>query len=109
MSKESYRPRLLAILGVAIIIGQVVSINYLKKEFDERIAQCYEAVNTSSVLQGALVNILVKKKVLEKQELLAEAQQLSNDLMQMLDKNKQMQPQDIILDEEESHEQQQGR
>jgi hypothetical protein len=106
MDRETYRPRLLAILGVAIIIGQVLSINYLKKEFDEKINQCYEAVNTSSVLQGALVNILVKKKVLEKQELLAEAQQLSNDLMQMMEKNKKMQPQNMILEGEDKQEQQ---
>jgi len=109
MSRESYRPRLLAILGVAIIVGQVLSINYLKKEFDEKIAQCYEAVNTGSVLHGALVNILVKKNVLERQELLAEAQQLSKDLMEMLQKDKQMQPQDIILDGEQGPAQQTGR
>jgi hypothetical protein len=93
MDKENYRPRLLIVLVIALVIGQVLSVNYLKKDFENRITQCYEAINTNSVLQGALVNILVEKKILERSDLLKEAGKLSTNLRDMIDKMKELEKQ----------------
>lgn len=93
MDKENYRPRLLIVLVIALVIGQVLSINYLKKDFEDRITQCYDAINTNSVLQGALVNILVEKKILERSDLLKEAGKLSTNLRDMIDRMKELEKQ----------------
>ena len=100
MDKESYRPRLLIVLVIALVIGQVLFVNYLKKDFEKRIMQCYEAINTNSVLQGALVNILVEKKILERSDLLKEAQALSTDLRDMMERIKEMEKQNRGFEED---------
>lgn len=81
MDSQTYRPRLLIILVLAVVIGQIVTVNYIKKDFEQKLAQCYEAVNTNSVLQGALVNILVDRGIMKREDLLQEAQKLSADLL----------------------------
>ena len=81
MDSQNYRPRLLIILVLAVVIGQVLAVNFIRKDFEQKIAQCYEAVNTNSVLQGALVNILIERGVMQREELLQEAQKLSADLL----------------------------
>jgi len=99
MDKENYRPRLIIVLVIALVIGQVLSVNYLKKDFENRITQCYEAINTNSVLQGALVNILVEKKILERSDLLKEAGKLSTDLRDMIDRMKELEKQNKGFEE----------
>ncbi len=93
MEKPNYKPRILMILVIAVVIGQMLSVNYLKKDLDAKIAECSQAVNTCSILQGALVNILVEKKVLEREELLDNAQKLSKDLRDMVDRMKELEMQ----------------
>ncbi len=93
MSNGNHSPRLLIILVIALVIGQVLSINYLKKDFENRITQCYEAVNTNTILQGALVNVLEKKNLLQRNEILQEAKEISMNFMDMVDKTKEMEKQ----------------
>ncbi len=93
MKNQNYRPRFLIILVIALVIGQVISINYLKQDFDNKLDQCYEAINMNAVLQGALVNILVEKEIMKRDDLLTEAQQLSTDLMDKYDEMKKLQMQ----------------
>ncbi len=88
MDNEGYRPRLVIILVFIIVVGQILSINYLKSDFEAKLAQCYEAINTNSVMQGALVNLLVKKTGLSRDELMDEAQALSADLKTMMEQYK---------------------
>lgn len=99
MNQESYRPRLFIIVVIVIVISQLVSINYLKKDFEDKIAQCYEAINTNSVMQGALVNILSEKKILERSDLLDEAKKLSADLRNMMTKMKELEKQNKEFEE----------
>ncbi len=104
MDNDGYKPRLVVILVFIIVIGQILSINYLKQDFEKKIAGCYEALNTSSVLQAALVNILVQKNVLERKDLLTEAQNLSVDLKKMIEETKMLEQQKA----ESPHDAQQG-
>ena len=93
MSNGNYSPRFLIVLVIALVIGQVISINYLKRDFENRIAQCYEAINTNTVLQGALVTILVEKNILQRSDLLQEAQKMSTNFKVMIDKMNEMEKQ----------------
>jgi len=90
MEKSSYTPRFLLIVLIAVIVGQFFSFNYLKQDFEKRISECYDAINTSTIMQGALVNILVEKDVFKRERLLEEAEKLSTDLKDMMEKVKQM-------------------
>jgi len=90
MEKSSYTPRFLLIVMIAVIVGQFFSFNYLKQDFEKRISECYDAINTSTIMQGALVNILVEKDILKREKLLEEAEKLSSDLKDMMEKVKQM-------------------
>lgn len=94
MDKEKYRPGLPLLLIVFLVIGQIISMNYLKNDFENKIQQCYEAINTNSLLNSALINILAEKKILEKNDVLQEAQKLSVDLKDMIDKMKTQQKKD---------------
>lgn len=85
MESGSYKPRIILILVIAVVIGQMLAFNMLKKDLEAKIVQCHEAVNMNTVLQGALVNILVEKNVIGRDELLQEAQKLSSDLKVMID------------------------
>jgi hypothetical protein len=71
------------------------SVDYLNKEIslqkfenEKRLSECYETMNTMSIMQGALVNILVEKDVLDRNQLLIEAQKMSVDLKNMMDRIK---------------------
>ena len=86
MENTSYRPRFYIILLFAVLIGQFVSFNYLKSDFEARISQCYEAINANSIMQGALVSILEKNKAINRDELLAEAERVSSDLRSRIEK-----------------------
>ncbi|MCP4714384.1 MAG: hypothetical protein GY868_04640, partial [Deltaproteobacteria bacterium] len=72
MNQGGYRPRVLIILGIMIVFGQFVSMNLIKQDLDKKIAECYDAINTNSVVQGALVNLLVQKGLIEREQLLKE-------------------------------------
>lgn len=85
MDKGGYKPRFLIIILVAVIIGQYILTNSLRKDFDNRITQCYDAINASSIMQGALVNILVEKEILQRKLLLEEVKNLSLDLQNMVE------------------------
>jgi len=93
--KGVFRPRFVIIMLVAVVFAQMFSVNYLKKEMslqkfetEKKLSECYEAMNTMSIMQGALVNILVEKDVLDRNQLLNEAQKMSVDLKNMIDKMK---------------------
>ena len=79
---DSYRPRLLLIIVCALIIAQIFVITSLKQEVEEQILAAQQAVNTQTLLQGALVKILTEKGVLTKEDLLREAQNISQQVMQ---------------------------
>ncbi len=90
--KGIFRPRFLIIMLVAVVIAQLFSVNYLKKEMslqkfetEKKLSECYEAMNTMSIMQGALVNILVEKDVIDRARLLDEAQKMSVDLKKIID------------------------
>jgi hypothetical protein len=80
MEKKSYSPRFIIIFLMALLVGQVMTVNYLKNDFQDRITECYQAINTNSILQGAIVNILVEKKILDRSQLINEAKNLSLNL-----------------------------
>jgi hypothetical protein len=93
--KGVFRPRFIIIMLVAVVFGQMFSVNYLNKEIslqkfenEKRLSECYETMNTMSIMQGALVNILVEKDVLDRSQLLNEAQKMSVDLKNMMDRMK---------------------
>ena len=94
-NKGVFRPRFFIIMLVAVVLAQMFSVNYLKKEIslqkfeiEKRLSECYETMNTMSIMQGALVNILVEKDVLDRSLLLNEAQKMSVDLKNMMDRIK---------------------
>jgi hypothetical protein len=74
---EPYRPRLLLIIVCALIIVQIFVITALKQQLEEQILAAQQAVNTQTLLQGALVNLLVEKNLLSRDDLLREAGELS--------------------------------
>ncbi len=84
-NSSGYRPRFFLIIFIAVVVGQYMSINYLRKDFEQKINECYNAINTSSIMQGALINILEEKKVLDKTQLLKEAEKLSSNLNDMIE------------------------
>jgi len=93
--KGVFRPRFMIIMLVAVVVAQMFSVNYLNKEIslqkfenEKRLSECYETMNTMSIMQGALVNILVEKDVLDRSQLLNEAQKMSVDLKNMMDRMK---------------------
>lgn len=89
MDKNGYSPRFTTIILLALVVGQVLTFNYLKNEFNKQINQCYEAINASTIIQGALVNLLIKKNVISREELLKEAGSLSTNLGAMMEKMKE--------------------
>jgi len=89
MDKNGYSPRFTIIILLALVVGQVLTFNYLKNEFNKQINQCYEAINASTIIQGALVNLLIKKNVINREELLKEAGSLSTNLGAMMEKMKE--------------------
>jgi hypothetical protein len=85
MDKGNYSPRFTIILLIALVVSQVLMFNYLRSEINRQINQCYEAINTSTILQGALVNILVKKNIVDRDLLLKEASALSSHLSKQME------------------------
>jgi hypothetical protein len=106
MEPGNYSPRLTFIILIALIIGQVFIFNYLKNDFDKQITACYEAINTSSIIQGALVNVLVKRNIINRDELMKEAGNLSTNLQAMMEKMKDAKTPDkgLVKDDKEQPE-----
>lgn len=84
MEQKSYTPRFIIIILVALIIGQFLTVNYMKSDFDNKINQAYEAVNQASIMMGAMVNILEEKEIISREELLTEANRISDDLLKLI-------------------------
>ena len=89
MDKNGYTPLFTIIILLALVIGQVLAFNYLRNEFNKQINQCYEAINASTIIQGALVNLLVKKNIMDREQLLKEAGTLTTNLGTMMEKMKE--------------------
>lgn len=81
-----YRIGFMTVLFVIVLIGQYMSTTYIQRDFDEKLQQCHEAANQSTLLLTALINKLQEKKIVDKSEILLEAQNLSADLKAMLQK-----------------------
>ncbi len=88
MDQGNYSPRFTIILLIALIAGQVLTFNYLKNDIDRQITECHEAINTSTIMQGALINMLVKKNIIDRDQLLKEAGSLSSNLSKMIQEMK---------------------
>lgn len=85
MEKDRYRPGMLFVAVLLIVAVQWFSMNALQRDFDAKLQQVHEAINTNSVLTTALIKVLEHKGVLEKQQVLDEAQRLSSDIKGMLE------------------------
>ena len=79
---DKYRPRLLLIIVCALIIAQIFVITSLKHEFEEQILAAHKAVNTQTLMQSALINQLIEKNIITREELLKEAQDISKRFME---------------------------
>ena len=79
---DKYRPRVLLIIVCALIIEQIFVITSLKQEFEEQIVAARQAVNTQTLMQSALVNRLIEKNIISREELLLEAQAISKRYME---------------------------
>ena len=97
---SGYRPRFFLIIFIAVVVGQYMSINYLRKDFEQKINECYNAINTSSIMQGALINMLEEKKLVDKTLLLQEAEKLSADLNDMIENIRKHENQEEQKEEE---------
>ena len=57
---------------------QIFVVTSLKQEFEEQILAARQAVNEQTLLQSALVKLLVEKNIITREDLLQEAQAISN-------------------------------
>ena len=62
----------------ALIIVLIFVVTSLKQEFEEQLLAARQAVNEQTLLQSALVKLLVEKNVITREDLLQEAQAISN-------------------------------
>ena len=79
---QPYRPRLLLIIVCALIVGQIFVITSMKQEFEQQLLAAQQAVNTQTLLQSALVNLLVENDLIAREDLLREAQSISRQFME---------------------------
>jgi hypothetical protein len=94
--KRVFRPRFTIVILVAIILAQTFYGTYsLKKkislqkfEDEKRLSEVSETMNIMSIMQDVLVNILVEKDVLDRSQLLNEAQKMSVELKNKMDRTK---------------------
>jgi predicted Holliday junction resolvase-like endonuclease len=73
-----FRPRLLLIIVCALIIVLIFVITSLKQDLEEQLQAARQAVNEQTLLQSALVKLLVEKNIIARDDLLREAQAISN-------------------------------
>jgi hypothetical protein len=79
---ESYRPRLLLIIVCFLIIVQIFVITSLKQQLEEQILAARQAVNEQTLLQSALVSLLAEKNIIAREDLVREAQAISQRFME---------------------------
>ena len=72
-----FRSRLLLIIVCLLIIVQVFVVTSMKQKFEEQILAARQAVNEQTLLQSALVKLLVEKNVITRDDLLQEAQAIA--------------------------------
>ncbi len=85
-NKPQFRFGFMIVLCIIVLAGQYISTGYLEKQFQTRLQNCYETINQSTLLMTALINKLEEKNILTKKEILDEAQTLSSDLKQLVEK-----------------------
>jgi len=68
----AYRPRLLLIIVCALIVAQIFVVTSLKQDFERQLAAARETITTQTLLQGALVNLLVEKNIITRDDILKE-------------------------------------
>ena len=73
-----FRPRLLLIIVCALIIVLIFVITSLKQDLEVQLQAARQAVNEQTLLQSALVKLLVEKNIIAREDLLREAQAISN-------------------------------
>ena len=73
-----FSSRLLLIIVCLLIIVQIFVVTSLKQQFEEQILAARQAVNEQTLLQSALVKLLVEKNIIAREDLLREAQAISN-------------------------------
>jgi len=78
---EPYRPRLLLIIVCALIIVLIFVITSLKQELEEQLQAARQAVNEQTLLQSALVKMLVEKNIITREDLIQEATDISRQFM----------------------------
>jgi len=93
MDKGKYRPKLPFLLVIIIVVIQFWSLNYIQRDFENKIQQCHEAINTNSILNSALIKLLDDKNIIVKNDVLNEAQKIRLNIKDIVDKMKQDQKQ----------------
>jgi len=76
-----FRSRLLLIIVCLLIIVQVFVVTSLKQKLEEQILAARQAVNEQTLLQSALVQLLVEKNIITRDDLLQEASDISRQFM----------------------------
>jgi len=79
---NAYRPRLLLIIVCVLIIAQIFVITSLKQEVEEQILAARQVVSTQTLMQSALINRLIEKNIITREELLLEAQAISKRFLE---------------------------
>lgn len=73
-----FRSRLLLIIVCLLIIVLIFVITSLKQDLEVQLQAARQAVNEQTLLQSALIKLLVEKNVITREDLLREAQAISN-------------------------------
>ena len=77
-----FRSRLLLIIVCLLIIVQVFVVTSLKQQLEEQILAARQAVNEQTLLQSALVQLLVEKNIITREDLIQEASDISRQFME---------------------------
>ena len=75
---DKYRPRLLLIIVCALIIAQIFVITSLKQEVEKQML----VVHTQTLVQNALINLLIEKNVITRDNLAQQAQDIAKHFME---------------------------
>jgi hypothetical protein len=75
---DKYRPRLLLIIVCALIIAQIFVITSLKQEVEKQML----VVHTQTLVQNALINLLIEKNVITRDNLAQQAQDIAKYFME---------------------------
>ncbi len=75
---NKYRPRLLLIIVCALIIAQIFVITSLKQEVEKQML----VVHTQTLVQNALINLLIEKNIITRDDLAQQAQEIAKRFME---------------------------